>query len=181
MHNCQAGLQRRKAARAESTDLEVRQIPKAPFGACIRLDSEDCHLEAVDEQHVQYFEGLRYDLIAVDNGTGWNFSELIADKRTSTVKHSMRLARSIDEKYKNIASDSAGEFCKAARQLDMDFKPSVPYRSTTNPIERIVQTFGDRRRNCMVHAGATPFFRPLRHLLGRCSAQPFRACSSVPG
>ncbi len=73
----------------------------------------------------------------------------------------MRLARSIDEKYKIIASDSAGEFCKAARQLDMDFKPSVPYRYTANPIQRIVQTFGDRRRKCMVHAGATPVFRPF--------------------
>ncbi len=158
---CRAGLQRRKAARAGSTDLEVRQIPHASFGAGIRLDTEDCHLEAVDEQHVQYYAGARYDLIAVDNGMGWNFSEPIADKRTSTVKHTMRLARSADENYKTIASDSAGEFCKAARQFDMDFVPSVPYRSTTNPIERIIQTFGDRRRNCMVHAGATPLFRPF--------------------
>ena len=73
----------------------------------------------------------------------------------------MRMARSIDEKYSRIASDSAGEFRKSARQLDLDFLPFVPYRSTTNPIERTVQTFGDRRRNCMVHAGATPFFRPF--------------------
>ena len=77
---------------------------------------------------MQYFEGLRYDLIAVDSGTGWNFSEPIADKRTSTVRHAMRLARSIDEKYSRIASDSAGEFCKSARQLDLDFLPSVPYQ-----------------------------------------------------
>ena len=110
---------------------------------------------------MQYFSGLRYDLIAVDSGTGWNFSDPIADSRTSTVRKTMRLARDFDEKYKCIASDSAGEFLKAARQLDLDFKPSVPYRSTTNPIERIVQTFGDRRRNCMIHAGATPFFRPF--------------------
>ena len=130
---CRAGLQRRKAARADSTDLEVRQVPKAPFGACIRLDTEDCHLEAVDE-HWQYFDGQRYDLIMVDSGTGWNFSTPVGDKRTSTVKQAMRLARTVDEKYKIIASDSAGEFCKAARQLDMDFVPSVPYRSTTNPI-----------------------------------------------
>ena len=97
----------------------------------------------------------------VDSGTGWNFSTPVGDKRTSTVKQTMRLARTVDEKCKIIASDSAGEFCKAARQLDMDFVPSVPYRSTTNPIERIVQTFGDRRRNAMTHAGATPFFRPF--------------------
>ena len=100
----------KKAARAGSTDIEVRQVPKAPFGACIRLDTEDCHLEAVDE-HVQYFDGLRYDLIAVDSGTGWNFSSPVADKRTSTVKHAFRLARTVDEPLKAIASDSAGEFC----------------------------------------------------------------------
>ena len=46
----------------------------------------------------------------------------------------------------------------------MDFLPFVPYRSTTNPIERIVRTFGDRRRNALVHAGATPFFRPFATL-----------------
>ena len=157
---CRAGLQRRKAARAGSTDIEVRHVSKAPFGACIRLDTEDCHLEAMDE-HVQSFDGLRYDLIAVDSGTGWNFSSPVADKRTTTVKQALRLARSHSESLKVIASDSAGEFCKAARQFDMDFVPSVPYRSTTKPVERIVQTFGDRRRNALVHAGATPFFRPF--------------------
>ena len=87
---------------------------------------------------MQYFEGLRYDLIAVDSGTGWNFSFPVADKRTSTVKQALRLARSHSESLKVIASDSAGEFCKAARQFEMDFLPSVPYRSTTNPVERIV-------------------------------------------
>ena len=86
---CRAGLQRRKAARDSSTDIEVRHVSKAPFGACIRLDTEDCHLEAMDE-HVQYFDGLRYDLIAVDSGTGWNFSSPVADKRTSTVKQALR-------------------------------------------------------------------------------------------
>ena len=81
---CRAGLQRRKAAKKESTSLEVRQVPYAPYGDCIRLDTEDCHLEAntlAGEDAVQYFEGLRYDLIAVDCGTGWNFSEPIADKQ----------------------------------------------------------------------------------------------------
>ena len=107
---------------------------------------------------MQYFEGLGYDLIAVDSGTGWIFSTPVVDKRTSTVKKSLRLARSNSESLNAIASDSAGEFCKAARQFDLDFLPYVPYRSTTNPVERIVQTFGDRRRNALV---LTPFFRPF--------------------
>ncbi len=108
---CRAGLQRRKAARAGSTDLEVRQIPHAPFGACIRLDTEDCYLEAVDEQHVQYFSGLRYDLIAIDCGTGWNFSHPIPDKRTSTVKSVMHLAnmlmRSTNVSHQILLGNSA--------------------------------------------------------------------------
>ena len=66
---CRAGLQRRKAAKAGSTDIEVRHVTKSPFGSHVRLDTEDCHLEALDEQ-MQYFDGLRYDLIGVDSGTG---------------------------------------------------------------------------------------------------------------
>ena len=60
---CRAGLQRRKAAKRESTSLEIRQVPYAQYGDCIRLDTEDCHLEAnslAGEDAVQYFEGLRY-------------------------------------------------------------------------------------------------------------------------
>ena len=93
---CRAGVQRRKAAKSGSTDLEVRQVSKTPFGSCVRLDTEDCHLEALDESlgDMQYFDGLRYDLIAVDSGTGWNFSTPITDKRTTTVKKDLRLARS---------------------------------------------------------------------------------------
>ncbi len=150
---------------AGSTDLEIRQVPKSPFGSCVWLDTEDCHLEALDES-MQYFDGLRYDLIAVDSGTSWNFSTPVVDKRTTTVQKSLGLARSNSESLKAIASDSAGEFCKAARQFDLDFLPSVPYRSTNNPVERIVQTFGDRRWNALCMQGQPNSFG-LSQLVGQ--------------
>jgi hypothetical protein len=152
---CRASKQRRRAARRDSGSLHREvELSLKPYGAEIWLYTLDYKS---DQTAIGQF---RYDLAAMDVGTGWTAFLPMRNQKTETVRHTLRRDRRHHEVLRKIVGDSANEIMQAAREEGADELSLVPYRPQANRLEREIETLGDHVKALLFHCRCIPHLRP---------------------
>ena len=129
------------------------------FGELISAD----HIVSKSEDS-RGFDGSRYALVFLDQGTPWVDVAPTATKTTEETTRALQDFVGPSERVENFYSDNAGELVKAARSLGWRSDQSVPYVSQTNGrIERAIRLVEEGTRTLLEHSGLAPEAWPRKH------------------